>query len=238
MGIGIVLLIWAIVGLVLAGVGAFVSGGVVAYLTRGAVDGRRRLIAAAIAFPFVCFAWVGGVFVFRAVVNESVFHRDALMGDSWRCRLPNGYAILMIDVTDQGWVYNPKTQPGDSVAEGEDAIAGVRMLQVADRYILLASNTHSFEDQEHETGRVDSYVLLDTQTGMQTKFPSYDALQHKASDLGITTKLEPIESVYSRYRFSWFDVLMVPFFALAPVLGAIFLLRWTVRVRNTRKLSS
>jgi hypothetical protein len=128
MGIGFVLLIWAAVGLVLAGVGAVLLGGMAAYLTRGAVGGRKWLLVAASLFPFVCLAWAGGIFVFQAVVNEMVFHRDPGLGDSWNCRLPNGYAILMIDVTDQGWVYNPKTQPGDSVTDGEDAIAGVRIL--------------------------------------------------------------------------------------------------------------
>lgn len=66
------------------------------------------------------------VFGFQAIVNEIVLHRDPGLGDTWHCPLPNGYALLMIDVMDHGWVYNPKTQPGDSVTEREDSVAGVR----------------------------------------------------------------------------------------------------------------
>jgi hypothetical protein len=234
MGIGFVLLIWAAAGLALAGVGAVLLGGMAAYLTRDTVGSRKSLIVAASLFPFLCLAWAGGVFVFQAVVNEIVFHRDPGLGDSWNCRLPDGYAILMIDVTDQGWVYNPKTQPGDSVTDGEDAIAGVRTLQVAGRYILGGSDTRSFEDQEKQRERVDSYFLLDTEIGKQTKFPSYEALREKAQDLGIVAKLEPIESVYSRYRFGWFDVLAIALSVTAPLIGALFLLRWTLRVRKSR----
>ena len=47
--------------------------------------------------------------------------------------LPNGYQIMMIDVTDQVWVYKPKTQPTNSVLEREDSISGVR------KYRLKAS---------------------------------------------------------------------------------------------------
>jgi len=45
----------------------------------------------------------------------------------------------MIDTTDDGFVYNPKTQPEGTVAvseDEEDAVAGVRILQIAERYTL------------------------------------------------------------------------------------------------------
>src|SRR5579872_2218365 len=137
MGIGFVLLLWAVAGTILAGLGAVILGGATAFFTRRVNKGRRRAVSAAILFPFACLAWAGAVFVVQAIVNESVLHRDPGLGDTWHCPLPNGYMITMIDVTDQGWVYSPKTQgPDGALAEQEDAIAGVRMLQVAGRYIL------------------------------------------------------------------------------------------------------
>jgi hypothetical protein len=75
------------------------------------------------------------------------------------CSLPNRYQVMMIDVTDQGWVYNPMTQPGSGVGEREDAIAGVRNVQVAGRYILGATESRAFQN--------------------------YDALRHSALELGI-----------------------------------------------------
>lgn len=124
MGIGIVLVFWAMAGAILAGIGALILRGAAAFLTSGAQRGRRRVILAATLFPVFCLAWAGLVFVFQAVINETVLHRDAGLGDTWRCPFPNGYALMMIDVTDQGWVYNPKTQPGDAVGEQEDAVPG------------------------------------------------------------------------------------------------------------------
>jgi hypothetical protein len=126
MGIGIVLLFWAILGIVVASIAAATLGCAAAMLTRGVTNGRRKVIIAGSLFPLVCLGWGGAIFVFQAVVNEGLLHRDLGLGDTWHAPLPNGYQIMMIDVTDQGWVYNPKTQPGSSVGEQQDAVAGVR----------------------------------------------------------------------------------------------------------------
>ena len=75
-GLGIVLLFWAVVGTVVAGIGAATLGCIVGLLTRGVTSGRRRVITAASLFPFVCLGWGGAVFVFQAVVNEALLHRD------------------------------------------------------------------------------------------------------------------------------------------------------------------
>jgi hypothetical protein len=112
MGLGIVLLLWLVVGTVLTAIGAAILAGTTGLLTRGITNGRRKVIIAAALLPFVCLCWAGVVFVFQAVINEGLLHRDLGLGDTWHAPLPNGYQIMMIDVTDQGMVYNPKTQPG------------------------------------------------------------------------------------------------------------------------------
>ena len=124
MGLGFVLLFWAVAGTVAAAAGAATLGITAELLTRGVANGRRKVIIAACLFPFVCLGWGGAVFVFQAAVNEALLHRDLGLGDTWHAPLPNGYQIMMIDVTDQGWVYNPKTQPASGVGEREDAVAG------------------------------------------------------------------------------------------------------------------
>jgi hypothetical protein len=238
MGIGIVLVFWAVAGVVVASIGAATLGCAAAMLTRGVTNGRRKVIVAASLFPFVCLGWGGAVFVFQAVVNEGLLHRDLGMGDTWHAPLPNGYQIMMIDVTDQGWVYNPKTQSGSGIGEQEDAVAGVRNLQIAGRYILGAIDSKAFEDLGKDTNQVDVYFVLDTQLGKRTQFQTFDALRHKALELGIEPNLRPINAVYSEFRFSWFDVLAGLLLCLPPVIGAVFLIRWIVRLRQTRPLSS
>ena len=147
--------------------------------------------------------------------------------------LPNGYEILMIDVTDQGMVYNPKTQgTSGGVGEQEDAVFGVRLVQVADRYII--GGVDEGRPPEFESKKIDSYFILDTQTGKRTTLPTYASVASAAGQLGIGLSLEPIYRVYSRYRFSWFDV-FAGALLLGPILIAFLLLvRLVMRLRQTR----
>lgn len=238
MGLGFVLLIWAILGLILAGLGSLIFGGLTAFLTRGVPRGRKRAIIAAGVFPFVCLAWGGAVFVFQAVVNEGMLKRDLGIGDTSHCPLANGYQLMMIDVTDQGWVYNPATQGSSGIIrDKEDAIPGVRNLQVAGRYILGASDSNAFEHLGRETNAVDSYFLLDTQQGKRTQFHSEGELDVAARQLGIEVQLQPIYSVYSKYRFSWFDVFAGILFCVPPAIAGVLLLVWIARVRRTRGMA-
>ena len=108
MGLGIVLLFWAVIGTILAVGGIIIFGGVTAFCTRGAAKGRRSAITMACLFPIACLAWAGALFVFQAIVNEGLLHRDLGIGDTWHAPVSNGYQIMMIDVTNQGWVYNPR----------------------------------------------------------------------------------------------------------------------------------
>lgn len=234
MGIGFVLLIWAGVGTVLAGLGALVLGRAAAFLTQGAKGGRRKAILAASLFPFACLGWAGGVFLFQAVVNEGFLRRDPGLGDTWHCPLPNGYALLLIDVTDQGWVYNPKTQPGDDVGEQEDAVPGVRTVQVSGGYILGGSDSKWFGRLGHDDNQVDLFFLMDTQAAKRTNFSSYDELSAAAQRLGIQLNLEPIDVVYSKYRFTWFDVFSGFLLCLPPMIALYLLANWIVRLRRTR----
>jgi len=236
MGIGFVLLIWAVVGVVVAALGAVVLGSTAAYFTRGAQHGRKKLILAASLFPLACLGWMGVVFVSQAIINEAVLHRDAGLGDTWNCPLPNGYALLMIDTTDQGFVYNPKTQPNGGVAEQQDAIAGVRVLQVAGRYILGGSDSRSFERLENHSEQVDSYFLLDTQLGKQSRFPNYEGLRGKAQELEISPNLERIASVYYRYRFTWFDIFVALLLLVPLLVSALLLFRWILRLRKVSRV--
>lgn len=238
MGIGIVLIAWAIVGTILAGIAAVVVGGATAWLTRGVQRWRRSAILAAAALPFLCLAWAGAIFMFQAIVNETVFHRDPGLGDTWETPLPNGYALLMIDETDHGSVFNPKTQLPGGVAEQEDAPFGVRVLQVQGRYIIGGLDSKAFGSSSDNEARVDSYFLLDTRSSKRTNFPTYDALFQAATQVGIQPHLEPIAKVYSDYRFTWFDKVSAVLFFAPPLLALVVLTWWVFRLRKTVGASS
>jgi len=236
MGIGIVLLAAAVVGSILAAITAAILGAMAVYLTKGVQRGRTLVIVATIAFPFLCLAWLGGVFAVQAIINESYLHRDAGLGDAWKCPLSNGYALLMIDTPDEGFVYNLKTQPGSAVGEQDDAVAGVRLLQLSGRYILGASSS-SFSREEDDKG-VDSYFVLDTESGTHLSFRDRDSFERKASELGVVLNLEPIGTIYGRFRSTWLDKLAVILAFVPPLVGFALLSAWVVILRKKRSEST
>src|SRR5690348_16020100 len=101
MGIVIVLLFWAVVGCIVAAVGAVALSGFTGFLTKGR-EGRGKIITASLVYPFLSLCWVGAIFFISAVVNVGLLDRDAGIGDSWDCPLPNGYHLLAIDDPDYG----------------------------------------------------------------------------------------------------------------------------------------
>lgn len=236
MGLLFVLIIWVIVSSLLALIAAALFGGAAAFFTRGIKKGRRRAIVIACWFPFLCLGWGACVFVFQAVVNEVFLNRDLGMGDTWHCPLPNGYQIMMIDVTDQGCVYNPRTQQ-TSVSEQDDAVTGVRTLQISGPYILGGSDSKSFDHLGQDSQSVDQYFMLDTQAGKHATFNSYEALRAKASELSIGLELQPIYRVYSKYRFSWFEVLAGILFCVPPIAGTVLFVLHIRRLRRLHRLS-
>ena len=233
MGIGMVLIFWGVVGLFAAFLGAAVLRRLVRHIARGGDQDSGRLLRAATIFPFACLAWAGAVFVLYAVVNESVFNRDPGIGDSWTCPLPNGYAIEMVDVTDRGWLYNPKTQDpsGLRTPQWQNAVDDVCVLQVAGRYILGGRNCRDYvPDPPPDRVLVLSYFLIDTTTRERTDFPTYGALRSAAARMKIEPHLDRIDVVYSRYRFTWFDLATALGTLGVPLVFAGLLLRWMIRL--------
>jgi len=239
MGILFVLIFYTIALLVAATVGAVVLGIVCYWLTRSAKDGRRRAVVASVLFPFACVAFAGAWFVAYAVINNAVLHRDPGLGDSWETPLPNGYALMMIDTTDQGTVYNPKTQKGrNSVGTQADTAFGVRQLQVSGNHILGALDSGYFDRIGQNSSIVDTYFELDAITGTRTEFKSIDSLRQHATSEGITLKLREFESVFRDYRTTWFDYLSGTILLLVPALAFVALSGWVWSIRRRSRRDS
>ena len=236
MGIGIVLLIWTVAGTFLAAIGGLVLRSFTQLVTRGAKRGRSKAMSTAALFPFACLGWAAVMFLFQAFISQNLLHRDPGIGDTWHCPLPNGYALLMVDDPNYGWVYNPKTQPGEAVGTRGDTIANVRALQVAGRYILGAADSQASEHGNDNGNQADSFFLLDTQAGKRMTFVRYQALAFQAQQLGIRPELEPITSVYSHYRFTWFDVLAGLLIFVPPLAAMYLLAKRILKIRRSRQL--
>lgn len=240
MGILFVLLFWGLLGLLLAIVGALAARKITASLLPPKKNepeqrSRKRALRYATILPFGCLFWAAAIFMFQGVINTTYFHRDIGLGDSFYTPLPNGYAILMIDVGDRGTIYNPKTQarPG-TVAEQADTIPGVRRLQIAGPEILGGIDSRYAQNPDEDAPAVDRYFILDTRNGTRTDFPTRSALRKAALDRGIRLKLKPIFSVYRHYRVTWFDILAVCLMALPPILAVVLFLGHLARLRGAR----
>lgn len=240
MGILFVLLFWGLLGFLLAIVGALVARKITASLLplkKGGPEqpSRKNAMRYATILPFGCLFWAVAVFMFQGVINTTYFHRDIGLGDSFYTPLPNGYAILMVDVGDRGTIYNPKTQANPhSLEDQADTIPGVRRLQIAGPEILGGVDGRHALNPKENTSAVDRYFMLDTRTGTRTDFPTRSALRKAAFDRGIRLKLEPIFSVYRRYRVTWFDILAVLLMALPPILAVLLFLGHLTRLRGAR----
>jgi hypothetical protein len=236
MGIGIVLIAYAVAFIVAASIGAVLCGALAYVLTRRSGRRRKQAIVASALFPFMCVLFAGAWFVAYATVNSLVFDRDPGLGDSWQTPLPNGYALNMIDTTDQGTVYNPKTQAsGGSIASRDDTVFGVRQLQVTDSLIFGARDTGYFGRIGQESKFVDSYFELDTKQNKLTDFKSLEDLRKQASSEGITLNLRPFESVFGDYRTTWFDYAAGLILIAVPLLGFALLVRWVWKLRRLRE---
>lgn len=232
MGIGIVLLFWAIAGCFLAAVAAVGLSGLTGYLTRGK-EGSGKIVTATLTYPFISLAWVAATFFISAVVNVGFLDRDPGIGDSWDCPLPNGYHLLAIDDPDYGVVYNPKTQQTSHVvADKEDAISGVRMVQVSGRFIFGGIDNDAFASSAAGNPHIDSYFVLDTATNKKLEVKAYESLVTEAEKRGIKLELKRFSRVYWRYYFSWFDVMAGLLSLGPPVWGFVVLMRRTLKVRK------
>ena len=239
MGGGPASFVGLVVAVALVCIGTPVFSAAAFFLTRRAKTERRKVIATASLFPLAFVVWALLVLLFQGTVNQNLLHRDPGFDDLWACPLPNGYGIEGIDDPDVGVLYRLKTQKTGSVSWGtgiDDAIGGVRILQIAGPYILGGTDSHFDDGSGIDENKVDSYFLQDTRTGRHTKFASYDALRSAAQELGLELKLEGISNVYSKFRFTWFEVFTNLMLFVPPVLGLWLLARRIIRVRRMRSM--
>lgn len=223
LGIGFVLIVWAVFGSVAAVFGSLILRTLVNRLTRRRGEFNKDLLRFAFALPFLCLSWAAIVFVLQGVINVTVFHRDIGLGDGFECPLPNGYALSFIDTTEIGTLHKSSTDAG---------LQDVRFLQMADPYIVAASDSKAFDHFGQQTTAVDTYYLIDERSGRQTRFGDMASLREAARQLHFTINLLPIDSFYSKYRFTWFDAVAAILLIIPPLLAVLFLGLWTFKVRR------
>jgi hypothetical protein len=147
------------------------------------------------------------------------------------CPLPNGYALSFIDVTDIGTLYKPGNDPLWTDSR-ENAVNDVVVMELVGYYVLGGCDSKSLEHFAQESYAADSYFVLDTKTGKRTDFKTYDELREASQRLNIQPSLVPIGSLYSKYRFTWFDASAGLLLIAPPLIGAALLMRGIPRLRR------
>jgi len=230
--IGMVLL-FGVAVLLLSSLVGIIFGGLTAAIVTGFSWQRRLAISATSALPFAGLALIVIPFLlWRVIVVKESFPGS--------CQLPNGYSLMMIDSAHPAWVYNPKNiSTRESVAWQKDGVDNVQTLQISRHYILGGRDSRGFDHAEKKVkGAVDSYFILDTETGELTAISSLAQLQTQTSNLGIQLRLERVYSIYSRYgllRFARFPTSMILLLS-ATLVG--LLLRWIAQLRRLRSIQS
>jgi len=237
-GIGVVLIVYLFFLLVVAAVCTAILSGLVRFLLKNAPDGRKKMVVFAMLLPFLCVAYAGAWFIGYAVINDTLFHRDPMIGDSWYTPLPNGYSIGMIDIPDRGAIY-PTSSSSNDIA----AIVGIRKLQLDGQWIWCAADSHWFGAQEGSEN-MDKFFLLNTENRTRIDFKSANEMEQEMSRRGTRAHLEPIVVVYQRYRTTWFEYSAAAILFLPPLTALFALMRRTLRLRashvtmeNTSSLS-
>jgi hypothetical protein len=206
MGLFFVLFFWLIVGLILAGLAGLVSK----FLDRGKSVERKRGCFLHLMFPVGCLAWAGGIFLVSMIANAVLLDQDPGIGDGWECRLPGGFELLMIDVTDHGTI---RLEAG----EFPDELGDVILLQVTGSSFFGASDKSSYEERARDwryKHKVNSYFILDWRIRKTRWFSTEAELRAAAEEMGVKIALKPILEVYFEYRNNTINYL-----ALLLILG-------------------
>jgi hypothetical protein len=62
-------------------------------------------------------------------------------------------------------------------------------------------------------------------------------LKAAALQLNIPFNLEPVDVIYSIYRYTWIDIVLLVAFALPPLIMGAILVQALMRLRSTRSIT-
>ena len=230
MGIGFLLIVGGATGLIAAAIASAILRHRVEVLTSRASTSRDGVLRTAAMLPFACLAWAGFVFAFEATINGIFLGRDPGLGDYSECPLPNGYALRFVDTTTIGDLYRAKRTPDDP---NQRTIENVRLLQLAGTYALAAQDSHARQHFGQDDNQVDQYFLVDMRSGDWETLGTLTGLRSAAQARGIHMSLEPVGSLYFRYRWTWFDLAALILLVAPPIAGYVELMRRAKTLNST-----
>ena len=164
MGILFILLFWAgvlivVAGLCAAGISVWASN------RRPPSQGEPVHVAKAAALPFVILVYGAVAFIGYSYWCEEVRQVDIGIGDSWKVPIANGYFFCMLDVPDRGAVMQGGCSGGflvediTAVAAVGDTLVGVSKGR-GFTFDTLTGHFQEFPDAERATAQVSPVPVL------------------------------------------------------------------------------
>ncbi len=241
MGPLFVLIFWIIAGSLLSLAGGALLVKVVALLTVRVRVGQKRALSIARVLPALGFAYL-----FLCILIFSFWStargRDWGWGDTWDTPILGNYHLMMIDVTDQGTIYDradPNVFQNGSVMGGgpaqKNVIFGVRRFEVRPPFLLGEASPNTFTESP-TTPPQTIFFVLDTRDNSREDAPNLAALQARARQMpGGPLQLQPVNVIYKRFRYTWPDLIPVLLFTIPPLVALLWLTRALLRLRRKRE---
>ncbi len=210
MGIGFVLLIWAVlIGLLAVPARALLLR--IGRQTGGDPRGTR------LSRWFVIMFFGGGAYAFIAFMAYWVWCDlsrgvDCGIGDSWRVPVGHGYEMGMIDLPNDASLHS-------AGSEGEAVVSGIDQIGEYGQYVFGHSAS-------------DGSFVFDTSSRTLHREKNLIALISRLHSLGVTeTATVPVHEFYMAKRWSWVDAVAVILLGAPAAVVAVWMLRKAWRVQ-------
>jgi hypothetical protein len=204
-GIGCVLLFWAVAGTLLA-IPSILILLWVARRTGGAPRRRRMVVWLALAVPATVVTMIAAFAAYWVLCARRGV--DPGIGDGFQVPLTAGYSLEFIDTVEQGFVSPPEGSPAAQ-------ISGVREVGLSGRYIFGSTTDGAF--------------LIDTTSAQAERLADREKLVERLEQLRApTVQIVPAKDFYFHHRWTKQD-LYIPLgvgIPAAVLLVGTFLIAW------------
>jgi hypothetical protein len=206
-GLGFVLVFWALLG----GIGAVVCAlalGAWSWWNHRRAPGCIRILhpLAAAALPFLLLAYAGAAFTGYAVWCAAIRDVDPGIGDGWQVPLGHDLFFCMIDVPDEGFLLK-------GGCSGSAIVAEITELGGSDDVLVGSS-------------RSSGPFVLDMRTGKLQAFSNIDAA---LSNVTPRPSLQSADDFYRARRWGLADAIAAVLIVIPAIVASLLWYLWFVR---------
>lgn len=212
MGFGFVLFVWIVIGSSAVALLAI-------FLSRRYFTLTPFSLGIAATIAVACIVWTAAVFAMHAIVNEAQFDRAMGISDTAFCPLVGDYSLAIVDRSTRGTIVRARGRAIDpALHTANDAILAVHQLEIVGARLIGETD--------------ETYFILDSDTAKRRDFSSEAEFLATLTGLHMVPHLEPVEVIFNRQSFGWFDLVTVVVYIVPPMFALAFFIRNARRWRE------